>query len=60
MKAYIATSGTIFGVITLAHIFRVYAEGVERAKDPWFLATTAIAVALTVWAWRAWRHVARS
>ena len=52
MKAYLITTGTIFGLITLAHVARVFVEGVHLAKDPFFLFLTALAAALCIWAWR--------
>ena len=52
MKAYTMVTGTIFGLIALAHGARVYAEGSRLLKDPVFVALTALAVALCVWAWK--------
>ena len=56
MKAYLTTTGTVFGLITLAHIGRIFAEGPRLAKDPVFLLLTLAAAALSFWAWRLlWR-----
>ena len=52
MKAYVITTGAVFGLITLAHIVRVFAEGFRLAKDPWFVLLTLITAALCFWAWR--------
>ena len=52
MKAYLITTGTVFGLIALAHIWRIFEEGSRLAKEPWFLLLTLAAVALSVWAWR--------
>ena len=52
MKAYIKTTGTVFGLITLAHILRVFTEGSQLAADPLFLLLTLAAAALCLWAWR--------
>jgi hypothetical protein len=52
MKAYLITTGTVFGLITLAHICRICVEGPQLAKDPVFLLLTFIAAALCFWAWR--------
>ena len=51
MKAYLITTGTVFGLITLAHIWRVFVEGPHLATDPVFVLLTVAAVALCVWAW---------
>ncbi|HEV7668984.1 MAG TPA: hypothetical protein VGS22_10700 [Thermoanaerobaculia bacterium] len=56
MKAYIATSGAIFGLLVVAHILRVIQEP-ALARDPWFILVTAAAAALGVWAWRTFRRV---
>jgi hypothetical protein len=56
MKAYIMTTGAVFGLITLAHIARVFAEGPQLAREPWFILMTLAAAALSVWAVRlVWR-----
>jgi len=56
MKAYLITTGTVFGLITLAHIWRIFAEGSHLATDPLFLFLTFVAAALCFWAWRLlWR-----
>jgi len=55
MKAYVMTTGTVFGLLTLAHIWRVIAEGPYLARDPFFILVTVIAAALCVWAWRVLR-----
>jgi len=52
MKAYLITTGTVFGLITLAHIWRMFAEGSHLAMDPFFLLLTFVAAALSFWAWR--------
>ncbi len=56
MKAYLVTTGIIFALITLAHVWRVFAEGPHLATDPIFVALTFLAAGLSVWAWRLlWR-----
>ena len=52
MKAYLITTGTVFGLIVIAHILRAFAEGARVAKDPVFIALTFLAAGLSVWAWR--------
>jgi hypothetical protein len=50
MKTYVATSGTIFGVVVLLHIMRAFAEGPHVARDPVFILLTIAAGALCAWA----------
>jgi hypothetical protein len=52
MKAFLITSGTIFGLITLAHIARAIVEGASVAKDPVFILLTLLAAGVSAWAWR--------
>ena len=55
MKAYLVTTGTLFGLIAVMHLLRSIAERALLATDPWyFLGTSAlgvVAAALSVWAW---------
>jgi hypothetical protein len=55
MKAYVMTSGTIFGLLALAHLLRIIAESPRLATDPWYVLITVAAAALCVWAWRVLR-----
>jgi len=58
MKAYVLTTGAIFALITLAHVWRMVAEP-RVATEPWYLALTLLAAGLGVWAWRLLRAPAR-
>jgi len=50
MKAYAMTTGTLFGVLTFAHILRMITEDPHLATDPWYSLITVIAAALCLWA----------
>lgn len=52
MKAYVITTGTVFGLLTLAHVWRFLEEGSHLAKDPFYILVTVVAAALFVWACR--------
>jgi hypothetical protein len=52
MKPYLITTGTIFGLITLAHFWRMIGENHQLAADPFFLALTILSAFLCVWAFR--------
>jgi len=52
MKAYVGATGIIFGLIVLAHVLRLVAEGPRVVADPWFIGLTVLAAALCIWAWR--------
>jgi len=59
MKAYVMTTGAVFGLLTLAHIWRVIEEGPHLAKEPFWVLITVAAAALCLWAlglvWRSRR-----
>ena len=58
MKAYIVTTGTLFGLIVVAHLLRILAEP-HLAADPRYILLTAAAAGMSVWAWRAARSLPR-
>jgi hypothetical protein len=60
MKAYLITTGILFGLLTGAHIWRAIAEGPQMAKDPFFILLTVLAASLSIWAWRLLRTLSRS
>jgi hypothetical protein len=55
MKAYLISTGGLFGLITLAHLWRIVAEWPRLATDPWYLLLTVVAAGLCLWAWRLFR-----
>ena len=59
MRAYLLTTGGIFGVITVLHLWRAVAEWPHAGAGPSFLVVWAALIlapaALTWWAWRLWR-----
>jgi hypothetical protein len=62
LKAYLVVTGTIFGLIALAHLARTIAESQRLGSDPWFYlegpGLGLIAAALSLWALRLlWRAV---
>jgi hypothetical protein len=60
MKAFLWATGIVFGLITVAHVWRVVAESRALAKDPWFLLTSVVAAGLSLWAFRLLRMSSRS
>jgi hypothetical protein len=52
MKAYVMTTGIVFGLITLAHIWRGIEEGRHLATEPWFILLTLGVAGLGVWSLR--------
>ena len=52
MKAYLLTTGSVFGLITLAHLWRIIDEWPHLATEPWYVLLTLAAAALGLWSWR--------
>jgi len=52
MRAYVLTTGALFGLLVVVHAWRAFQEGLGLAKDPWFLSSTLAAAALCFWSWR--------
>jgi hypothetical protein len=59
MKAYLLTTGVVFGLIAAAHVMRVMVEGTHLATDPLFVFLTLAAAGLCLWAGRLLRVLNR-
>lgn len=51
MKTYVTLTGIVFGLITLAHVWRVIVEG-TGVLNVWWILITVVTAALSVWAFR--------
>jgi hypothetical protein len=58
MKAYVAITGILFGLLTVIHLWRMIEEP-HLARQPFFLAVTALSAVLSLWSWRAARASGR-
>jgi hypothetical protein len=58
------TTGSIFGLIALAHLARTVAESQRLSSDPWFYlegpGLGLAAAALSLWAWHLLWRAARA
>jgi hypothetical protein len=45
MRAYVVTTGTVFGLLVVAHLVRIIREGQHIAREPWFVLATVAAAA---------------
>ena len=63
MKAYLITTGALFGLIAVAHLFKAVDERRQLTTNPGeYLAMAALGVVaaiLSVWAWRLLRRQRR-
>ena len=50
MRAYVATTGVLFGILTVVHLWRVIAAEPHLASDPWFVLITLVSAGLCLWA----------
>ena len=57
MRVYVLTTGVIFALLAVAHVFRMVAERHTLATDPWFLIITLVAALLSVWAFMVARRL---
>ena len=59
MKAYVATTGVVFALLVVAHVWRVAVEGPHLMHEHSWVVITLLAAALSAWAftllWRARR-----
>jgi hypothetical protein len=54
MKAYLATTGALFVLLTVAHVVRVFQE-THLAREPWFWLVTVLPFILAIWALKLYR-----
>ena len=54
MKTYLATTGLLFTLLSVAHIVRMFQE-THLAREPWFWLVTVIPLILAIWALRLYR-----
>lgn len=56
MKPYLITTGTLFGLLAVAHLLRTIAEWSRLTTDPWFIlegpGIGVLAAAIAIWAGR--------
>jgi tetrahydromethanopterin S-methyltransferase subunit E len=59
MKLYLATTGTIFGLLAILHAWRIAIEWHPLIRQTWYFASIAaiciVAAALSIWAWSLFR-----
>lgn len=59
MRTYVLTTGGLFGLLTVVHLWRMIQEGHGLAADPWYLLITAAAASLCLWAFVVARRPSR-
>ena len=52
VKAYLISTGVVFGLVAVAHVLRVIQEGAGPLTNPWCILSSALSVGFCVWAWR--------
>jgi hypothetical protein len=60
MRAYLVTTGVMFALIAVAHLWRIVAESRALATEPWFMGLTIAAAVMSAWAFRLLRSAPRS
>jgi hypothetical protein len=57
VRAYLVTTGSMFSLLTLVHVWRMIVEGTAVASNPWWVLVTVASAVLAVWAWRLLRRL---
>jgi EamA domain-containing membrane protein RarD len=57
MKSYVITTGSLFAVLVVVHLWRAVEEGPQLAARPEYIVVTALAGAMCFWAWRVFRTI---
>jgi hypothetical protein len=52
MRSYVVTTGAVFGLLTVVHVWRVLVEGPHLVTDPGWMLITGAAAAFCLWACR--------
>jgi hypothetical protein len=60
MKSYLITTGTVFALVAIAHVWRVVSESNLLAADPWFVLLTVVCAAMAGWAFTLLRRTTRA
>jgi hypothetical protein len=60
MRAYVMTTGVIFFLLVVAHVWRMFVESWRLAREPEYIVITLIALGLSLWALRLLRRPASS
>jgi hypothetical protein len=50
MKGYLITTGSLFGLLTVIHVWRMIVE--PGSRDVFMVLITVISTAFAIWAWR--------
>jgi hypothetical protein len=50
MRAYVGITGLGFALVFASHLARVYIEGTQILSNPIFIATSLLALGLSIWA----------
>jgi hypothetical protein len=58
MRAYIMTTGVIFALLVVAHVWRMAVESWRLAREPEYIVITLLAAGLSIWAFRLLRRPA--
>ncbi len=51
LKAYLIITGAAFGLVTIAHVWRLTLEP-RLATDPWYISITVVTAVFFLWAGR--------
>jgi hypothetical protein len=52
MRIYVITTGLIFALLTVLHVWRMFVESGLLTREPWYVLITLASALLSIWAWR--------
>jgi hypothetical protein len=50
VRCYVIATGIAFALIFIAHIARLFAEGLWLLREPMFIVTSVLSLGLAIWA----------
>jgi hypothetical protein len=50
MRCYVIATGIAFALIFVAHVARLFAEGIWLLREPMFILTSILSLGLAIWA----------
>jgi len=50
LRCYVIATGIAFALIFIAHVARLFAEGMWLLREPMFILTSILSLGLAVWA----------
>ena len=60
MRAYVVTTGLMFGLLVFAHVARLAVQGPRALHSPVFVVASLLSIGMLVWSFLVYRRLGRS